>query len=142
MRDRDQEGRARQGRPRDDLGRPLPYGTVGVDPVSEDPRPPVQTIAEATRLLDAGRPFAAHEIFEARWKAGPESERDLWQGLAQLCVAMTHAQRGNATGAQRLLERGTARLGVYRGGTGRTYGLSLDEWVSRAQGAVATPTVR
>ncbi|MEU8571363.1 DUF309 domain-containing protein, partial [Streptomyces pathocidini] len=30
-RDRDEEGRARSGRPRDGLGRPLPYGAPGVE---------------------------------------------------------------------------------------------------------------
>lgn len=141
-RDRDRGGRARQARPRDAQGRPLPYGSVGVEPVSEDPLAPAETIVEATRLLDDERPFAAHEVFEARWKAAPVAERDLWQGLAQLCVAITHAQRGNETGAHRLLDRGTGRLGVYREGSGPTYGLLLDEWVLRAQRAVATPSVR
>ena len=31
-RDRDEAGRARQARPRDELGRPLPYGETGVEP--------------------------------------------------------------------------------------------------------------
>jgi hypothetical protein len=42
-------------------------------------------------------PFAAHEVLEARWKAGPDEERDLWQGLAQICVGLTHAARGNSS---------------------------------------------
>nr|WP_246224112.1 DUF309 domain-containing protein [Pseudarthrobacter psychrotolerans] len=46
--------------------------------------------------MDAGRPFAAHEVLEARWKAGPAEERNLWQGLAQICVGLTHAARGTA----------------------------------------------
>ena len=33
-----------------------------------------------------GRPFHAHEVLEASWKAAPPAERDLWQGLAQLAV--------------------------------------------------------
>ncbi|MEW1808906.1 DUF309 domain-containing protein [Pseudarthrobacter sp. NPDC080039] len=41
--------------------------------------------------MEAGRPFAAHEVLEARWKAGPAMERDLWQGLAQICVGLAHA---------------------------------------------------
>ena len=35
-RDRDAAGRARQARPRDRLGRPLPYGSEGVEPVSQE----------------------------------------------------------------------------------------------------------
>ena len=48
---------------------------------------------------------AAHEALEVRWKSCPEQERPLWQGLAQLCVALTHAERGTAVGARRLLAR-------------------------------------
>lgn len=99
VRDRDTEGRARQARPRDALGRPLPYGAEGVQPVAEAPLPPGDTLEAARALLEAGRPFAAHEVLEARWKAGPIEERDLWQGLAQVCVAITHAARGNEVGA-------------------------------------------
>src|SRR5215217_6475761 len=95
-RDRDAYGRARQARPRDALGRPLPYGSAGVEPVSEEPLPPAETLFSARSLVDAGRPFAAHEVLEARWKAGPQEERNLWQGLAQICVGLTHAERGNS----------------------------------------------
>ena len=124
-RDRDDQGRARQARPRDRLGRPLPYGSAGVEPVSEDPLPPGPTIDAARALLVEGRPFSAHEVFEARWKDAPEEEHDLWQGLAQLCVGLTHALRGNATGAERLLERGHGRLERYAATGGPTYGLDL-----------------
>jgi hypothetical protein len=124
-RDRDDAGRPRQGRPRDALGRPLPYGAVGVEPVPEEALPPVETLSLARRLVQEGRPFAAHEVLEARWKAGPDEERDLWQGLAQICVGLTHAARGNSIGAARLLERGVARVEEYEAGRGPVYGLDL-----------------
>lgn len=124
-RDRDGEGRARQARPRDALGRPLPYGATGVAPVSEEPLPPDQTLDEARRLVAEGRPFSAHEVLEVRWKTGPESERELWQGLAQLCVGLTHAARGNPLGARRLTDRGEAHLVSYSATGGPTYGLDL-----------------
>lgn len=129
-RDRDASGRARQARPRDALGRPLPYGAKGVEPVSEEPLPPRETLAEARRLLDAGRPFGAHEVLEARWKAAPEEERDLWQGLAQVCVGLTHLARGNDVGGARLLARGAGRVEAYARRTGPRYGLDLDEVLS------------
>jgi uncharacterized protein len=123
-RDRDPTGRARQARPRDAQGRPLPYGhPLGVEPVSEEPLPPEQTLTVAQELLDQGRAFSAHEVLEARWKAAPDEERDLWQGLAQICVGITHAQRGNTTGATRLVERGALHLRQYAGTA--TYGLDL-----------------
>ncbi|MFE5941622.1 DUF309 domain-containing protein [Streptomyces sp. NPDC056480] len=110
-RDRDGEGRARSARPRDGLGRPLPYGAEGVPRQPEGVvRTPEETLCEAQRLLDAGMPFHAHEVFEDAWKSGPESERDLWQGLAQLAVGLTHAARGNTAGGARLLRRGADRL--------------------------------
>jgi uncharacterized protein len=124
-RDRDTHGRARQARPRDRLGRPLPYGSVGVDPVSEEPLPPLETIAAAHELLAEGRPFSAHEVYEARWKAGPATERELWQGLAQLCVGITHAERGNRIGALRLIERARRRLETYVATGGPDYSLDL-----------------
>lgn len=132
-RDRDEEGRARQARPRDELGRPLPYGAQGVEPVSEEPLPPEETVRTALDLLEAGRPFSAHEVFEARWKDGPDEERDYWQGLAQLCVAITHALRGNAVGAARLLERGAPRVEAYADAGGPTYGLDPRAFVDRAR---------
>ena len=131
-RDRDSAGRARQARPRDRLGRPLPYGSVGVEPVSEEPLPPMATISYAHELLIDGRPFSAHEVYEARWKAGPDSERELWQGLAQLCVGITHAERGNRTGALRLVGRARRRLETYAATDGPSYGLVLNriiEWI-------------
>ena len=138
-RDRDGLGRARQARPRDALGRPLPYGAQGVEPVSEEPLPPQETLSRARELLEAGRPFSAHEVLEARWKAGPPEERGLWQGLAQVCVAITHAARGNRTGAERLLERATANLAAYAQ-TGRdTYGLDVDAVLAGARDRLADP---
>ncbi|MER5276440.1 DUF309 domain-containing protein [Streptomyces sp. NPDC002809] len=118
-RDRDTEGRAHNARPRDGLGRPLPYGTPGVERQPEGVvRTPSETVGEAQRLLDAGMPFHAHEVFEDAWKSGPEAERELWRGLAQLAVGLTHAARGNATGGARLLRRGAAALTEFAGAGG------------------------
>ena len=111
MRDRDSAGRPRNARPRDALGRPLPYGSVGVEPLPEDLDTDADSVVTLTQdLLDAGLPFQAHEVLEAAWKAAPEQQRQAWQGLAQLAVAITHQQRGNAVGAQRLRERAAANL--------------------------------
>ncbi|MFI2190369.1 DUF309 domain-containing protein [Streptomyces sioyaensis] len=113
-RDRDEEGRARSARPRDGLGRPLPYGSPGVTRQPEGvTRTPAESLAEAQRLLDDGLPFHAHEVLEDAWKAAPEAERELWRGLAQLAVGLTHAARGNAVGGTALLDRGTAALAPY-----------------------------
>ncbi|CCK25929.1 hypothetical protein BN159_1550 [Streptomyces davaonensis JCM 4913] len=127
-RDRDSEGRARNARPRDGLGRPLPYGEEGVARQPEGVlRTPEETVAEAQELLDAGRPFHAHEVFEDAWKSGPEEERGLWRGLAQLAVGLTHAARGNVTGGARLLRRGAGAVEEWATAAGheRPYGMDL-----------------
>ncbi|OYO09747.1 hypothetical protein CGZ94_17965 [Enemella evansiae] len=123
-RDRDEQGRARNARPRDGLGRPLPHGAEGVPRLGEGViRSPRESLSEASEQLLAGRPFHAHEVFEDAWKSRPDSERELWKPLAQLMVALTHAARGNATGADRLRQRSLAALAAYP--DPRPYGLDL-----------------
>lgn len=110
-RDRDEAGRPRNSRPRDALGRPLPPGSEGVDRIPDDLHlPPAETLDYAQRLVDDGRAFNAHEVLEAAWKEGPDHEKVLWQGLAQLMVGITHVQRGNVDGARALLRRAVGRL--------------------------------
>jgi hypothetical protein len=105
-RDRDDAGRARNARPRDAAGRPLPRGAVGVERVPEDlVLSADEAVTEAQRLLDEGLPFPAHDVLEAAWKAAPPPERELWRALAQFAVGLTHLQRGNARGAVALLDR-------------------------------------
>ena len=113
-RDRDAAGRARNARPRDALGRPLPRGATGDKRIPDDlALPPTQALQLAQELLDSDRPFHAHEVLEASWKSAPAAERDLWQGLAQIAVGLTHARRGNAHGASALLRRGADRVAGY-----------------------------
>jgi predicted metal-dependent hydrolase len=97
--------------------------------------PPLESLAEAQRLLDAGRPFHAHEVLEGTWKAAPAAERDLWQGLAQLAVGITHLARGNPTGAVTLLRRGAAHISPYGGQL--PYDVDVPGLVSFAERTVA-----
>ena len=115
-RDRDQVGRPRSARPRDQAGRPLEPGAAGIDRVPDDLALDAdQTLVLAQESLDADAPFTAHEVIEARWRTGPDDEKDLWQGLAQLAVALTHLQRDNPTGAESLLRRGADHLAAWSG---------------------------
>ncbi|MGH3569921.1 MAG: DUF309 domain-containing protein, partial [Pseudonocardia sp.] len=92
-RDRDPQGRARNARPRDATGRPLARATAGAEQLPDDLHlTPTESIAQAQRLLDEGLPFSAHEVLEAAWKAAPDEQRELWRGLAQLAVGLTHLQ--------------------------------------------------
>jgi hypothetical protein len=96
-------------RARDALGRPVPPGSPeAVEPVPEQALPPEQALRLAQALLDEGRAFFAHEVLEAVWKA--QGRDPWWQGLAQLCVGITHLQRGNVEGAVTLLRRGAGHL--------------------------------
>jgi uncharacterized protein len=124
-RDRDPSGRPRNARPRDGLGRPLARNAgqqrtdAGQDQIGRIPDDLAISGRDAAvladRLIRAGRPFHAHEVLEAAWKTGPPGERELWQGLAQIAVGLTHARRGNARGAITLLRRGAKRIQAYQG---------------------------
>jgi len=76
---------------------------------------PAEAAALGGRLLVEGRPFHAHEVFEAAWKSIPGPERELWRGLAQIAVGLTHARRGNAPGAVALLRRGAGHVAGFAG---------------------------
>jgi len=156
-RDRDAAGRPRNARPRDGLGRPLPRSaTAGTERIPDDLEiGPAEAASLAGSLLADGRPFHAHEVFEAAWKTGPDAERELWQGLAQLAVGITHARRGNPRGAVTLLLRGADRLHAYATATSsapsasasvdpdpatheRIYGIDLGFVIARAEHIAAT----
>ena len=155
-RDRDPGGRPRNARPRDALGRPLdragPGAGVGagLDAGPGQDRIPDDLLLagpDAARLADellrAGRPFHAHEVLEASWKTGPAGERDLWQGLAQVAVGLTHAQRGNARGAVALLSRGVQRVRAYQAASpaspvvDRPYGIDLAAFLAASDDLAA-----
>jgi predicted metal-dependent hydrolase len=112
-RHRDAGGRPLNNRPRDGLGRPLPYGSASalqeLDPAWLE-ADPATLLVHAQQLLDAGNPFQAHEILEAGWKRAPRAEQPLWRALAQLAVGLTHRARGNSPGAAALFARAAGEL--------------------------------
>jgi uncharacterized protein len=156
-RDRDPAGRPRNARLRDGLGRPLgradsaasgaaeASGTSGASGVERIPDDLViggtEAAVLADQLLRDGRPFHAHEVLEAAWKSGPAEERDLWQGLAQIAVGLTHARRGNARGAVALLRRGAERVRAAQdqAGSARAAGPRAGAGSQRAAGRSASP---
>ncbi|GAA4239399.1 hypothetical protein GCM10022254_59360 [Actinomadura meridiana] len=93
--------------------------------------PPAEALVEAQHLLDADRPFHAHEVLEAVWKAAPEAERELWRGLAQVAVGITHLRRGNAQGAEALLSRAADHLIPYENAP--PHGIDVTGVVTRAR---------
>lgn len=138
-RDRDASGRPRNARLRDGLGRPLPRGVPGYAPTEDEAAlPPTVALLRAQVLLDEGRPFHAHEVLEAQWKSGPEVERNLWQGLAQLAVGLTHALRGNSTGAVTVLTRGRDNIAAFAADP--PYGIDVESLTKWASAFIADPT--
>lgn len=109
---------------------------MAVEPVSETALPAEEALDLAQALLDEGRAFFAHEVLEAVWKACPADERSYWQGLAQLCVGITHLQRGNVEGAVTLLQRGAGHL------TGRLAAWGRSEAQRIGSGDLAVPVLR
>src|SRR4051794_7266221 len=114
----------------------MPRTAPGRPPEDEPALPPSDALAHAQELLDAGEAFAAHETLEAVWKVTTGAERALWRGLAQLCVGLTHAQRGNLAGAKALLERAADTLGDAPALCG-VDPTALAAWARRASGAPA-----
>ena len=121
-------------RGRDAAGRPVPLDSPeAVEPVPEEALPPYDALALARDLLERGRPFFAHDVLEAAWKAAPTPERLLWQGLAQVCVGLTHLQRGNPVGGARLLRRGADRLEGHLRTGAATWGVDVARTVAAAR---------
>lgn len=139
-RDRDAAGRPRNARPRDALGRPLDRDAAGAEPVEEQPAlPPREALLEATRLIALGRPFEAHEVLEAAWKATDGADREFWRGLAQLAVGVTHAARGNDEGRRALLLRASGNLSRYAANP--PYGVDVNGLAAWAKAAAADPSL-
>lgn len=141
---RDEDGRARNDRPRDGLGRPLPRGSVGVPRQPEGVvRTPAQALDTAQQLLDDGLPFHAHEVLEDAWKSAAAPERALWQGLAQLAVGLTHARRGNPAGASTLLARGAAAIAPFAADPPHGVDVAgLEAWARTDPAALPVPRLR
>jgi hypothetical protein len=113
------ESRNKPERPRDSLGRPLPWGADG-DLQLEDFA--ALTLVENHELARAharaGRWFPAHEAWETAWKqARDTSEAEFFKGLSQMGAGYVHLLRGNAHGASTLLRRAASRIATYDDGT-------------------------
>ena len=118
-RDRNDEGRPENARPRNRFGAPLPRGSVDELADRQEPEEVVSTIPEAlehaARLFDEQRFFEAHEFLEYVWKSDelPPGDRDFWKGVTQVAVGCCHVQRGNVKGAVTLLERASRYMAPY-----------------------------
>lgn len=112
------ETRNKPERPRDRLGRPLPWDA---DPELEledfDSLSLEENHELARRHARAGRWFPAHEAWETAWKQARDTEdAELFKGLSQMGAGYVHLFRGNAHGAATLLRRAARRIAAYEDG--------------------------
>jgi predicted metal-dependent hydrolase len=99
-------------RPRDELGRPLPWGSENRLELEDfDALGPEETHRLAIEHFDARRYFQAHEAWETVWKRrkGTEDE-EFFKGLSQLGAGYTHYRRGNPHGTHTLIRRAVSRI--------------------------------
>jgi predicted metal-dependent hydrolase len=64
-------------------------------------------------LARHGEYFAAHEAFEAAWRAAAVDERDFFQGLVHTVVFAYQSSRGKPVGAERQRVKALRRLTPY-----------------------------
>ncbi len=107
--------RAKPNRPRDELGRPLPWDAEDRLHLEDFDGLPLEENHRLARAhFRAGRYFPAHEAWETAWKQARGSEEaEFFKGLSQLGAGYVHLLRGNRHGAVTLLRRAAARIRRY-----------------------------
>jgi len=123
------ETRSKPERPRDLLGRPLPWGAEGALALEDFDSLSLDENHKLGRAhARAGEWFAAHEAWETAWKQARDTdEAELFKGLSQMGAGYVHLFRGNAHGAATLLRRAAMRISRYEDGTRRVPTISLAE---------------
>lgn len=112
---RPSESRNKPERPRDHLGRPLPWDAEGTLVLEDYDNLPLEENHRLGREhFNAGRFFPAHEAWETAWKQARDTDdAEFYKGLSQLGAGYVHLLRGNAHGAMTLLRRAARRVGGY-----------------------------
>jgi hypothetical protein len=99
--------------------------TPALDPVEHD-----QLFRQAAALFNGVRYWHAHEAWETLWRAAPDEDRDLYQGLIQVAAGLLHLRRRNVRGARNKLGEGLEKL---RGYGPAYHGIFLNELVREAR---------
>lgn len=107
--------RVKMERPRDELGRPLPWGSENLLEMEDfDGLPLEENHRLGREHFNAGRFFPAHEAWESAWKQAKGTEdEEFFKGLSQLGAGYVHYRRGNPHGAKTLMRRGMGRVRVF-----------------------------
>ncbi len=139
------EIRQKPERPRDLLGRPLPWEAQNqlhlpdFDAMSLD-----ENHLAGLRFVNERNWFGAHEAWETAWKqARGTGDEEFFKGLSQMGAGYVHLLRGNAHGARTLLRRGAGRVGAYpdphRGVPTETLAAELEDLARRVADDEVTP---
>jgi predicted metal-dependent hydrolase len=107
--------RQKTKRPRDELGRPLPWDAENRLHLEDFDS---LSLEENHRLgmnhFNEGRFFPAHEAWETAWKQSKgTADEEFFKGLSQLGAGYVHYRRGNPHGTFTLLRRGVRRISRY-----------------------------
>ncbi len=99
-------------RPRDELGRLLPWGSGNRLHMEDfDNLPAEENHRLAIEHFDGGRFFHAHEAWETVWKQSKGTpDEEFFKGLSQLGAGYTHYRRGNPHGTHVLIRRALSRI--------------------------------
>jgi predicted metal-dependent hydrolase len=65
------------------------------------------------KLFRAGHYFETHEEWEIAWREAAPAERDFYQGMVHLTVALYQARRGNDVAARSQMRKARRRLAAY-----------------------------
>ena len=116
-------------RPRDELGRPLPWQAEARLHMEDFDSLSLEENHDLARAhARAGRYFPAHEAWETAWKKARDTdEAEFFKGLSQMGAGYVHLLRGNAHGAVQLLRRAAGRVGRYPKGHRGVDGPALRE---------------
>lgn len=85
------------------------------------------------RLFRGGHYFETHEEWEIAWKEAPAADRDFFQGMVHLTVALYQAGRANQRAAHSQMTKARRRLSRYHP---LHHGVRLDTLVPAVDDAV------
>ncbi|WP_445634763.1 DUF309 domain-containing protein [Nostoc sp. DSM 114161] len=94
-----------------------------------------QEFWQGIEQFNSGQFYACHDTLEALWIEASEPEKNFYQGILQIAVALYHLENRNWRGAVILLGEGSNRLRRYPSSYG---GIDIDELLSQSVALLKT----
>jgi len=94
-----------------------------------------QEFWQGIEQFNCGQFYACHDTLEALWIEASEPEKNFYQGILQIAVALYHLENRNWRGAVILLGEGSNRLRRYPSSYG---GIDVDELLSQSVALLKT----